>query len=57
MTIVEILKTTRITQSKVYLSEEIKKKFNIKEDDKVLWCVNKEGELILKKSDIGKYYF
>lgn len=54
--ITEIIKTTKISQQKVFLSKEVLQKFGFKEDDKVMWCTNKEGECILKKTETVDFF-
>ncbi len=45
--ITEVLKTTKITQSKVFINKNVLKRVGFKDGDSVMWCLNREGELIL----------
>lgn len=54
--ITEVLKTTIIGQSKVFISKKILEKFNMKDGDSVMWCLNREGELILKKTETADFF-
>lgn len=55
---IEIIETVKVSQSKVYLSEEIKERFNIKDGTKMIWGVTRKGDLVLKKADsISDEYF
>lgn len=54
--ITEIIKTTKISQQKVFLSKDVLQRFNLKEDEKVMWCTDKEGNLILKKTETNDFF-
>ncbi|MFW9881929.1 MAG: hypothetical protein ACFFG0_53375 [Candidatus Thorarchaeota archaeon] len=54
--ITEIIKTTKVSQQKVFLSKDVLQRFDLKEDDKVMWCTNKEGELILMKTETTDFF-
>ena len=47
----EVLKTTKISQSKIFISKKILQRVGLKENDSVMWCLTKEGELVLKKTE------
>ncbi|KKN90772.1 hypothetical protein LCGC14_0223550 [marine sediment metagenome] len=54
--ITEVLKTTKITQSKVFIGKKILSRIGFKDGDLVMWCLNKEGELILKKTETSDIF-
>ncbi len=56
MMITEVLKTTKISQSKIFISKNILQKFQMKDGDSVMWCLNREGELILKKTETSDFF-
>lgn len=53
--IIEILKTTKITQSKIFISKKILQRFNMKDGDSVMWCLNKAGDLVLKRTNTSEF--
>ncbi len=54
--ITEVLKTTKITQNKIFISKKILDRFGFKDGDAVMWCLNREGELILKKTETEDFF-
>lgn len=47
----EIITTVKMTQNKVYLDQDVIKKFGFKDKDRLVWCINENNELVLIKSD------
>ncbi|MCP4762568.1 MAG: hypothetical protein GY870_12380 [archaeon] len=54
--ITEVLKTTVIAQSKIFISKKILEKFGLKNGDSVMWCLNRDGELLLKKTETNEIF-
>lgn len=54
--ITEVLKTTTISQSKIFISKKVLDRINMKDGDSVMWCLNREGELILKKTETNELF-
>ena len=54
--ITEVLKTTIISQSKIFISKKVLEKFQLKDGDSVMWCLNREGDLILKKTETSEFF-
>lgn len=50
LNITEILGTTTVYDSKIRLTKEVKKMFKIKQGDKMVWAINRDGNLILSKA-------
>lgn len=54
--ITEVLKTTKISQSKIFISKKILNRFDMKDGDSVMWCLNKDGELLLKRTETTEIF-
>lgn len=54
--LVEIIGTTKVYDNKVSLIRKVRDRFNMKDGDKLVWGINKDGQLILTKAEIERYY-
>lgn len=48
--IIETIKVTTISQNKVYIPQNIMKRFGFKNGDKIVWGINRDGEIIIEKN-------
>lgn len=49
--LIEILKTSKLSQNKIYMPKSIQEKFQFREGETLVWGVNKKGDLILTKAE------
>ena len=55
--ITEILGKTTVYDNKIYINKKVRRYFDIKNGDAMLWAINKNGDLILTNSSIDDNYF
>ena len=55
--LIEILGTTTSYQNKVTIIKKVRDKYDIKEGDLLIWGINKNGDLILSKSESSEFGF
>jgi len=55
---IEIFGTTTIYKNKITVLSEIRKRFGFHDGTKLLWGINRNGDLVIKKADsISNEYF
>ncbi len=54
MSFIEVYGKSTVYKNKITIPKDVRKYFSIKDGDKLIWIIDKDGDLIIRKTSLDK---